>query len=169
MKRDIFEVRSNINPSLESAMLKEKEREERERAERDAKWRKEQEEREKQSKEWMDTHMNLYKYTYMSYYNRETFDYGNGPSCDIHFYEWSDINRWPLKFDRYGWFYKFLDESGLFIDADTNTRMKSFYHTFVTCKPGSKNLIVCNSYEELKREFHLAKNTAMVVSAVPEI
>jgi hypothetical protein len=150
-------------------MVKEKEREERERAERDAKWRKDQEERERLSKEWMETHKNLYKHTYMSYYNRETFDYGNGPFCDIHFYEWSNIDSWPLKFDKYGWFYKFLDESDLWIDVDTNLKMRSYSHVFITCKPGSKDLIVCNSYEELKREFHLAENTAKVLAVVPEI
>ena len=169
MKRDIFEVRSNINPSLESAMQKQKEREEREQEERHAKWEAEQAERSRLSNEWMETHKNLYKYTYASYYNKDTFDYSNGPECDIHFYEWSNINNWPLKFNRYGWFYKFLDESSLFIEQEVNTQMKSFAHVFVTCKPGSKNLIVCNSYEELKREFHLAKNTAMVVSTVPEV
>lgn len=169
MKRSIFEIRSNINPSLESVMVKEKEREEREKAERDAKWQREQEERTRLSNEWMETHKNLFKYTYMSYYNKDTFDYGSGVSCDIHFYEWSDINRWPLKFDRYGWFYKFLDESGLFIECDDNTRMKSFAQAFITCKPGSKNLIVCRSYEELKREFHLAENAAKVLAVVPEI
>jgi hypothetical protein len=105
----------------------------------------------------------------MSYYNRETFDYSYGGSCDIHFYEWSDINSCPLKFNKYGWFYKFLDESGLFIEQDVNNNMKSFAHVFVTCKPGCKNLIVCNSYEELRREFHLAENAALVVSAVPEV
>lgn len=169
MKRDIFEVRSNINPSLESAMQKQKEREERKQEERHAKWEREQGERERLSKEWMETHKNLYKYTYVSYYNRETFDYSYGGSCDIHFYEWSDINSCPLKFNKYGWFYKFLDESGLWIQEDVNVRMKSFPHTFITCKPGSKDLIVCNSYEELKREFHLAENTAKVLSVVPEI
>lgn len=169
MSRSIFEVRSNITPSLELSMQKQKEREEREKAEKDAKFKKEQEERERLSKEWMDTHKNLFKYTYMSYYNRETFDYGYGVSCDIHFYEWSNINNSPLKFDKYGWFYKFLDESGLFIEDSVNTKMKSYYHVFITCKPGSKDLIVCNTYEDLKREFHLAENTAKVLSVVPEI
>jgi hypothetical protein len=169
MSDKVIEIRSNITSSVIRFEALEEERKKREEEERKERWAREEAERKRIREEWAAKHPNMEKYTYCSAYNFETFNYEYGGYCKIHFYEWSDINSCPLKFNKYGWFYKFLDESGLWIQGDVNVRMKSFPHTFITCKPGSKDLIVCNSYEELKREFHLAENTAKVLAVVPEI
>ena len=81
-------------------------REEREKAEREEKWRKEREEREKKEAEWKKEHPILDKYTYMSYYNYDTYGW-EGYYINVHFYEWSDINSSPRIFPYSTSFYIF--------------------------------------------------------------
>lgn len=169
MMSKLFEVRSNINTSFVEIERLAKEREEREKAERDAKWKRDQEEREQRAKEWEAKHPNMNKYTYASYYNFDNFNYDFGSYCKIHFYEWSDINREPIIFERYTRLYNFLDICGLFITEADNTMIKPLASCYISCKPGSKDLIVCTTYDELKRKMHETENLAKILAPVPDV
>ena len=64
MKRDIFEIRGNITPTIERLEQLAKEREEREKAEREAKWERERKEREEKDRLFKIEHPVLDAYTY---------------------------------------------------------------------------------------------------------
>ena len=169
MAENIIEIRSNINSSFGVIERLRIEREEREKKERDEKWRREQEEREKKIAEWAEKHPNMNKHTYATYYNYDTFNFDYGPSCSLYFYEWSDINREPLKFERLYRFYDFLDKCGLILPSDKDTVIRGLITFYISCKPGSKELLICKEYDELKRLMHEAENLAKVLESVPDV
>ena len=164
----MIEIRSNITSSFAEIERKRVEREEREKAERDAKWEEERKERERKAEEWKQKHPNMHKYTYASHYNYENFNYEYGSYCKIHFYEWSNVDNAPIIFDRYPKLYNFLDECGLFIKEIDNDKIKPIASCYISCKPGSKELIVCTTYDELRRKMHEAQTLVNVLAPVPE-
>lgn len=168
MDREI-KIRSNINSSFIEIERLRIEREEREKAEREARWQKEREERERLENEWKETHKNLFKYTYCSYYCKDTFNYQYGGYCKIHFYEWSDVNKEPIVFNHYPELYRFLDECDLWIDEEQNNMIKPIASCYISCKPGSKELIVATTYDGLCQKMSEAKTLADVLSTVPEV
>ena len=125
MKRDIIEIRSNINPMIDWLTQKEIEREEREKAEREAKWEAERKEREERERKWKEEHPILDKYTYMSQWNYETYSY-QGESVNYYFYEWSDITSEPRYFGFSIPFYKFLDFCKMKFTDEDNDKLKKF-------------------------------------------
>lgn len=165
----IVEVRANINTEFVKFEALRIEREKREQAERDAEREREWNERRKASEEWEKTHRNLYKYTYASYYNKDTFNYDYGAVCEVYFYEWSDINSEPRKFERMHRLYQFLDACDIFLESEQNNKVGVTKPCFISCKPGVKDLIIVSSYDELKREMKQAENLAAVLAPVPEI
>ena len=164
MKRDIFEIRGNITPTIERLEQLAKEREEREKAEREAKWAKEREEREAKEAKWKEEHPILDKYTYISAYNFETYSWP-GDYCNVRFYEWSNINSEPKFFSHSIAFYRFLDECKLNLTPEQNTKIKANPGCHITCVPGTHDLVIGISYESLKSQFNMAK----VIAPVPEL
>ena len=68
----------------------------------------------------------------------------------IYFYEWSDITREPLRFHSGFLFEKFLEKSGIpFLDYHRDV-MKNKYNCYITCRPGSKELIIRARYDLLE-------------------
>ena len=169
MSEKIIEIRSNINTAIVEIERLRIEREAREKAEREAKWEREAAERKRLTEEWQNTHRNLFKYTYASYYNKDNFNYDYGAYCKIHFYEWSNVDSEPIIFERYTRLYKFLDDCGLFIEEKDNNMIKPLASCYISCKPGTKDLIVCSTYGELKSKMDEAKTLANVLASVPEI
>ena len=169
MDKEILEIRSNINTTFFEMERLRIEREEREKKERDEKWNREQAERTKLVTAWNESHPNLFKHTYASYYNKDNFNYDYGSVCRIHFYEWSNINSQPRVFIHYPRLYEFLDNSGLLLSNEDDARIKGVTSCFIACKPNSKDLIVCITYDELKRKMHEAENLANVLAPVPEV
>lgn len=168
MKKDIIEIRSNINATIDWLAAVEKEREEREKAEREARWKKEQEEREARAANWAKEHPILEKYTYISHYNYEYYSY-KGEACDIYFYEWSNVEAQPLHFDFMVPFYRFLDSSKINLCDGENNKIKSTSKAFITCKPGCRDMIIASNYDELRCELQKVKSVVTVLAAVPEI
>jgi hypothetical protein len=168
MKRDIMEIRSNINPMIDWLTQKEIEREEREKAEREAKWERERKEREEKEAKWKSEHPILDKYTYMSQWNWETYSY-QGEAVNYYFYEWSNIYGEPRKFDFSIPFYKFLDFCKMDFSDDDNNKLKSNKTCYIVCKPGCNSLIIEPSYEALKEAFEKCKTVGRVLATVPEI
>lgn len=169
MSKEIMEIRSNISASFLELERLRIEREERETKERNEKWNREQEERTKKADEWSKAHANLYKYTYASYYNKDSFNYDYGISCKIHFYEWSNVDSNPIIFEHYARFYDFLDRCDIFLENDSNNNVRSFSECFISCKPGSKDLIISKTYDELKRKMYELENLAKMLAPVPEV
>lgn len=166
MKRDIFEIRGNITPTVERLEQLANEREEQERKEREAKYERDRKEREAREAKWKLEHPILDKYTYMSEWNYETYSW-IGDYINTRFYEWSDINREPMFFSHSIAFYKFLDKCKLNLTEEDNNKIK-LGGCYITCVPGSHNLIVGKSYEELKSRFHMAVNLNKILEPVPE-
>ena len=148
-------IHSNINKLMNYHIECLKADEEAEKRKRDEEFRKQREEREQREKKWKEEHPNLSKYTY---YTSDTYysPYYGG-YCRINFYEWSDIHSTPKTFDYYSPFYKFLDESGLFITEQQNSIIKPLNKCFITCVPGGKELIVAKTYEELTELYNTHK------------
>jgi hypothetical protein len=168
MKKDIIEIRSNINPMIDWLAQKEKEREEREKAEREAKWERDRIEREEKERKWKEEHPILDKYTYMSQWNFETYSY-QGESVNYYFYEWSDLNREPRYFPFSIPFYKFLDSSKIDMVDEENNRLKAFKTCYITCVPGQNRLIIEQTFDKLKESFENVKIVGRVLATVPEI
>ena len=97
------------------------------------------------------------KYTYISHYNYEYYSY-KGEACDIYFYEWSDVDAQPLHFDFIIPFYRFLDSCKINLCDGENNKIKGSSKSFITCKPGCRDMIIASNYDELKCEFQKVKN-----------
>lgn len=169
MKNKVIEIRSNITESVIKFEVAEAERKEREEKERKERWEKESKEREEKAAKWKAGHPNMEKYTYCSAYNFETFNYEYGGQCKLYFYEWSDICREPLVFNYYPYLYRFLDECGILLSADDNTKLRSCNTMFVVCKPNSKDLIVARSYNELSEQYEETKKLNEILATVPDV
>ena len=169
MEREFIEIRSNISPALERIDQLVREREEREKSEREAKWAREREEREKLSNEWKALHPILDKFTYMSYYNYETYSW-QGDYYNVKFYEWSNIDSEPRHFPYSIAFYRFLDECKLNLTDALNNKIKACKSgCFITCIPGTHDLLVADSYESLRNQYNIAVSTNRVLEDVPDI
>jgi hypothetical protein len=168
MKRDIFEIRGNITPTIKRLEQLAKEREEREKAEREAKWERERKEREEKDRLFKIEHPVLDAYTYISAYNFDTYSWP-GDYVNIRFYEWSNINCEPKFFSHSIPFYRFLDECKINLTPDQNGKIKGNSGCYITCIPGTHDLIIVKSYDELKTEFHKASNLAKILEPVPEV
>jgi hypothetical protein len=163
MKRDIFEIRGNITPTVERLEQLRIEQEAREKAEREERMERERKEREARAEVWKKEHWILDKYTFISQYNYDTYSWP-GDLCNISFYEWSDIYREPIKFSHTIPFFKFLDSSKINVtDADVN-KFKVNPGCHIVCKPGKNELIVGETYEVMKNKFITEK----VLMSVPD-
>lgn len=163
MESDIFIIRSNITPMIHRLEQLAKEKEEKEKEEREERWKREREERELKESEWKKEHPILDKFTYISSYNFNSYSW-MGDYIKVNFYEWSDINRSPRYFPYSTEFYRFLDASKLNLTNEQNALIKSCNGCHITCAPGSHDLIVGSSYEDLKGKFNLTK----ILSTVPD-
>ena len=79
----------------------------------------------------------------------------NAQSDDIkgalYFYEWSDINRSPRTFYFMSIFEKFLIDSGITLQGYEKEIIKNITNPYVSCKKGSKELIIKSSFDVLKK------------------
>ena len=152
MEKEYIEIRSNINAAVIRIEQLERERAEKEKLEREARWERERIERERLNKEWDDAHPMLKKYSFISYYNHEYYSYA-GRSCDIRFYEWSDLHSEPRLFKTDIPFYRFLDECHLLINDDLNSKLKLYPISYVICKPGSSDIIIGSTYDNMRIQY----------------
>jgi hypothetical protein len=164
MKRDIFEIRGNINPLIKRLEQLEREREEREKAERDARYERERLERERKEAEWKANHPILDKFTYINSWNYETYSWP-GDYFNIRFYEWSNIESEPRFFSHSIAFYRFLDDCKINLTSEQNNKIKMNPGCHITCIPGTHDIIIGTSYDSLRSQF----NTAKVLAPVPEL
>lgn len=146
-----MEIRSNIVDGFIAHCKRIEIDEEREKQERAKRYEIERRERMERYEVWKKSHPNCSSYSYCSEYNFETLSDYCGGYCKIYFYEWSDINREPLLFDYYAKFYKFLDASELFINAEQNSKIKALNTCYITCKPNSKEIVICSTYDGLSQ------------------
>ena len=168
MKRDILVVRGNINDTIVRLEQLAKEKEERERVEREARWAKEREEREAKEAAWKKEHFILDKYTYMSQWNWETYSWV-GDYINLFFYEWSDINSEPRHFPHTTAFYRFLDSSKLNLTDEINEKFKHVPGCHMTCVPGTHDLIIGITYQDLKRQYEEKTSLANILKDVPSV
>ena len=167
MERDTLIIRGNITPAINRYEQLAKERAERERVEREERWAREREERAQKEAKWKEEHPILCKYTYMSYYNYDTYSW-TGYLYNVNFYEWSNIDNSPRRFNYSMEFYKFLDSCKINLTDAQNERIKNNMNCHVTCIPGTHDLIVALDYDELKREYQKLSNLAKILEPVPE-
>ncbi len=161
---DILEIRSNITPMITRLARLEAERLERERLEREERMERERKEREERANNWKKEHPVLDKYTYISYYNYDTYSW-QGDYCNVHFYEWSNANVAPKKFPYTIGFFRFLDDCKIMPTQADVDKIKRTSGCHIICKPGSKELIVGETYDKMVTEF----NTCKALEAVPTV
>ena len=68
----------------------------------------------------------------------------------IYFYEWSDVTRTPRSFYTLKKFEEFLSESQIFIMGYQREIIKNMHNPYITCRKGTKELVIKPSYETLK-------------------
>ena len=168
MKRDILEVRGNINDTIVRIEQLAKEKEEREKAEREAKWERERKEREREQAAWKEEHWVLDKYTFMSQWNWKTYCWP-GDYVNLFFYEWSDINSTPRHFPNTTELYKFIDECKLNLTDEINDKFKRTAGCHMICIPGTHDLIIAETLQDLRREFESKSRLATVLKSVPVV
>lgn len=68
----------------------------------------------------------------------------------IYFYEWSDVSRTPKSFYTLEKFEEFLDSCGIYMLGYQREILKNMRNPYVTCKKGTKELLIKVTYEALK-------------------
>jgi len=67
----------------------------------------------------------------------------------IYFYEWSDITKEPRKFFMLDIFDNFLKTSGIYLALFQKDIIKNLKWCYITCKKGTKDLIIRSTYSSL--------------------
>lgn len=165
---DILVIHGNITPTVHRLEKLAKEREEREKKELEERRERERQEREAKDLAWKKAHPVLDKFTYISSWNYDTYSWP-GDYVGISFYEWSNINSNPIKFDYSIAFFKFLDKCGIMPTEADVAKIKRKSGCHIVCKPGCNELIVGETYEEMCNSFNSAKTLAKVLAVVPEV
>ena len=84
-----------------------------------------------------------------NYYNNTSRYYG-GCGYTVYFYEWSNINNRPRQFGSSEVFLKYLEESGIKFTDYQYTRIKEGKWMYASCIPGKSELILVDSYIQLR-------------------
>ena len=69
--------------------------------------------------------------------------------CDLSFFEWSDLDNTPKKFNSGSEFFKFLDSCKISYNDSQKTEFKTKYILYATCFPNSNVLALSNSKNNL--------------------
>lgn len=77
----------------------------------------------------------------------------------IYFYEWSDVTRTPRSFYTLKKFEEFLSESEIFMLGYQREIIKNMHNPYITCRKGTKELIIKVSYEALKSAVNLESSS----------
>ena len=91
-----------------------------------------------------------YHYGRSQQYYNETFQGTETFHGVIFFYEWSDVTRQPIRYFSIPLFEKFLTESNLALEPWQKDVLLCLQQAFITCKPGTKELLVRSTYDSLK-------------------
>lgn len=84
--------------------------------------------------------------------------------CDLTFYEWSDLDSTPKKFNSATSFFKFLDDSKISYVDSQKSEFKTKYILYATCFPNTNILALSNSKVNLTTLVNKYKNN---VGAIP--
>ena len=68
----------------------------------------------------------------------------------IFFYEWSNINNTPKRFYTLDAFTNFLGSCGIRLHSWERDIIKNLKYSYITCKKGSKDLLIKSSYPMLR-------------------
>ena len=95
--------------------------------------------------------------------HRETYREPNLFSQDfsgiLYFYEWSDVTRQPKTFYTLEKFEDFLEQSNICILGYQREILKNMRNPYVTCRKGTKELIIKVSYDALKSAVNLESSS----------
>jgi hypothetical protein len=69
--------------------------------------------------------------------------------CDLSFFEWSDLDSTPKKFNSGSEFFKFLDSCKISYNDSQKTEFRTKYILYATCFPNSNVLALSNSKNNL--------------------
>lgn len=77
----------------------------------------------------------------------------------IYFYEWSDVSRQPKTFYTLEKFEDFLEQSNICILGYQREIIKNMRNPYVTCRKGTKELIIKVNYDALKSAVNLESSS----------
>ena len=78
----------------------------------------------------------------------------------IYFYEWSDVSRTPRTFYTLEKFEDFLETSNICIMGYQREILKNMHNPYVSCKKGTKELVIKVNYEALKAALNIPTDGA---------
>lgn len=84
-----------------------------------------------------------------NYYNNTSRYYG-GCGYIVYFYEWSNINNRPRQFSSSEIFIRYLEECGIKYTDYQLGRIKEGKWMYASCVPGKNDLILVDSYIQLR-------------------
>ena len=85
-----------------------------------------------------------------SYFQPSLFSGSGEFTGVIYFYEWSDITRAPKTFYSLEKFEDFLEASNIYLLGWQREIVRNMRNPYVTCKKGTKELLIKVTYEALK-------------------
>lgn len=75
------------------------------------------------------------------------------------FFEWSDVNRQPIRFQHLNDFMYFCDESNIKLSKKNYNFLNNHDITFAVCKNGVNELVLSGDYRNLRKNFSKHKNS----------
>lgn len=90
--------------------------------------------------DYIDGTMSGYKYNDYSYYG--SYNNNSLDSCNIYFYEWSDIEGNQKRFFKKSEFYKFCEECGITVTDADKRKLQNMSSSYISCKKGKKELVI---------------------------
>lgn len=69
----------------------------------------------------------------------------------VNFFEWSDINRQPIKFKHVSDFVKFCKKSNIKITSNNEWYLTNYNEMFITCPKGKAELVISGDMKNLKK------------------
>ena len=84
----------------------------------------------------------------------------------IYFYEWSDTEREPKCFVTMSYFNYFLQQSGITLLLYQRDVIETMNSVYITCKKGTKELIIRNSLYDLREALKDSENNVLVPSTI---
>ena len=76
----------------------------------------------------------------------------------ILFFEWSDINRQPIEFNRKNDYLEFCNRSNIKVSKKNHNFLNTNDTVYCTCKAGKNELIMSGDYHNFRKNFSKHRN-----------
>lgn len=88
-------------------------------------------------------------YNHANYVSQGVINIREHFSGTIYFYEWSDVSSEPRRYYTIDGFTEYLKSCGIYLALWQKDVIKNLRYSYITCKKGSKDLIIRNTYAKI--------------------